>query len=161
MRKSKITVLAVITSAVLTLFFCSCSKQTANSAKRDMRNMKNGVIDMFDGETSTNGQNYSEYSRRNGVVTGGDTVGNAVSGIMGTRSVGEKDGMTGTSTHGSRNPAAKKYRTGTNNGQVNTNNGSADGGHGDMYSDMNTTRNTTTGINARNAGGSSNPNYTK
>lgn len=161
MSKLTATVLAVITASLMTLILCSCSRQTANSVKRDMRNAKNDVMDMFDGETATNGQNYSEYSRRNGVVTGGDTVGNAVSGIMGARSVGEKDGMTGTSTHGSRNPAAKRYRTGTNNGQINTNNGSSDGGHGSMYSDTGTSANNIGGINARNAGGSGNPNYTK
>lgn len=161
MSRITTTVLAVITASIMTIILCSCSRQTANSVKRDMKNAKNGVMDMFDGETSSNGENYSHYSRRNGVVTGGDTVGNAVSGIMGSRSVGERDGMTGTSTHGSRNPAAGKYRTGTNSGQVNTNNGSADGGHGDMYSDMSTHSNTTSGINARNAGGSGNPNYTK
>ena len=157
MSKLSATVLAIITASLMTLILCSCSKQTANSVKRDMRNAKNGVMDMFDGETSTNGQNYSEYSRRNGVVTGGDTVGNAVSGIMGTRSVGERDGMTGTSTHGSRNPEAKKYRT----GKINTNNGSADGGMGSIYRNSDTSANTIGGINARNAGGSGNPNYTK
>ena len=161
MTKITTTVLAVITASIMTLILCSCSRQTANSVKRDMKNAKDDVMDMFDGETSTDGQNYSEYSRRNGVVTGGDTVGNAVSGIMGSRSVGEKDGMTGTSTYGSRNPAAKKFRTGKNNGQINTNNGSADGGRGSIYSDTSMSPNTTSGINARNAGGSGNPNYTK
>ncbi len=160
MSKIATAVLTLLTVSVMTIILCSCSRQTADSMGQDMRNAGNGVMDMFDGETSTNGQNYSEYSRRSGVVTGGDTVGNAVSGVTGSRSVGESNGMTGTSTRGTNNPAAKKHRTG-NNGQVNTNNGSADGGHGDIYSDANTSANNLGGINARNAGGSSNPNYTK
>jgi len=160
MSKITTTVLALLTVSVMTIILCSCSRQTADSMGRDIKNAKRGVMDMFDGETSSNGQNYSEYSRRDNVVTGGDTVGNAVSGIMGSRSVGEQGGMSGTSTRGSSNPAAKRHRTG-NNGQVNTNNGSADGGHGDIYSDANTSANNLGGINARNAGGSSNPNYTK
>lgn len=122
--------LVPVSAGLVVLSLCSCSANMGRSPeRRDYYNSGyNGVTrngSNMSNRGTGNGYGYDtgSYNFGTGAVTGGDTVGNSVDSMLGRNAVGGNNGLSGTSTRGTRNTAAHR-----NAGQINTNNGSADGG---------------------------------
>ncbi len=131
MLSIKKKLLVPVSAGLVVLSLCSCSANMGRSPEsRDYHNSGyNGVTRSGSNNSqrgTSNGYGYDtgSYNFGTGAVTGGDTVGNSVDSMMGRNAVGG-NGMSGTSTTGTRNTGAA-----SNAGQVNSNNGSADGGMG-------------------------------
>lgn len=125
--------LVPVSAGLVVLSLCSCSANMGTSPeRRDYNNSgyngvtRNGANTTHRGTGNGYGYDTGSYNFGMGAVTGGDTVGNSVDSMLGRNAVGGNNGLSGTSTRGTRNSGAMS----SNAGKVNTNNGSADGGMG-------------------------------
>lgn len=142
----KTNLLFIISAAIVTVFLlCSCSRGSMMRAGDDMRNAARRTENFMD-----NGLNAVE----NGVENGRNTV---IGGTYGANSGYSANAGIGTSTGvgygaGSGMTVAKSGKASPllptlgdksrdNKGQINTNNGSLDGGMGDIYDDTDMNRN--------------------
>ncbi|MBQ7399819.1 MAG: hypothetical protein IJW06_05120 [Clostridia bacterium] len=142
----KTNFLLIISASILAVFlFCSCSRSSMNRTGNSIRNATRRAENYMD-----NGLNAVE----NGVENGSNTIiGGAYganSGYSGNAGIGSSTGIgygTGTGAAVARSGKASPLlptlgdKSRDNKGQINTNNGSLDGGMGDIYDDTNMKRN--------------------
>ncbi len=151
--------LLLATTFVCAIVLCSCRSADSGYSRQDHKHTDNGMVGTSDGygynTTDKRGREYNA-GITGGAVTGGDTVGNSVKSIMGHNAVGEKDGMTGTA-NGALGKGIKNTAKATRDVADGIGEGAKDVGRGIM----NGAGTVMNGIDSRNAGGSTTPNYTK
>ncbi len=140
----KTNLLIIISSVIVTVFLlCSCSRGSTTRAGDSLRNSARRTENFMD-----NGLNAVENGVENGnsTVVGGGMYG-ANSGYSGNAGIGTNSAGTGGSTAVAQGGRATPLlptlgdKSRDNRGQINSNNGSLDGGMGDLRDNNDTKKN--------------------
>ncbi len=141
----KTKLLSIISIMILVLALCSCSTNSMRRGTSMARNSQGSG-----GNGMNNGMNNSMNNSINSMEGGIETTPESVKRSLGFGANNNYSGNTGTGT-GTSVPYGSTSRVNVfpslsdssrdNYGQVNTTNGTSDGGMGDMYDDMDMARN--------------------